>query len=494
MPFEVSEEFIRYLMDQNQQLIDQNNQLNENISEANKQIADLTAQIEALTQKIADLTEKKNKNSNNSSKPPSSDGLNKPNKKRSLREKTDKKQGGQPGHEGHHLEIIGEPDEVIELKPKQCQSCPNWENCKGNACIGEKRYRVDIKVVQTLERYDRIDVECPLCGKELQGEFPEDIKGEIQYGTYISALLVVLSTVGAVSTNRIREIFSAILNLPISKGTIVTMVSRCAKKAEPLLRTIKARLINAPILNLDETGTRVEGKLGWVHCACTTKYTLLELCSKRGFVGMEEMGVLPNFKGIAQHDCWKSYWEYDVKHAVCNSHILRELNGITENYPEQGWAGNFKALLKTMKATKDILIFNGETEALKYYVDLYERQYDEIIKKGYEKNPLKPKEPGKRGVQKKGKIRALIERLENYKAEVCLFFRNFNVEFDNNQAERDVRNVKVKTKVSGCFRSKDGLKDYLAVMSVVGTARKHGKNAFQTILNIFNGNLECVID
>lgn len=480
MPFEITEELVRFLMDQNKR--------------QSEQISELTAQVEALTQKIAELTEQKNKNSNNSSKPPSSDGLKKPNKKRSLREKTDKKQGGQNGHDGHHLEIVGKPDEIKSVIPARCQGCPNWIKCKGNSCIGEKRYVVDVVIKQTLTEYCSVKVTCPLDNSKLKGEFPENIKGWISYGNNISAFLVALNTVGAVSTDRVKEIAGSILNLPISKATIVSMVSRFSLKIQPVLELIKSRILSSPIGNFDETGSRVAGKTGWVHAAVTAWYTLLGYSKKRGAKGMNEVGILPLFKGIIQHDCWASYWKYDVEHSVCCAHLLRELNGIIENHPEQKWAVYFKILLVNMKKTKDVSIENGETNATQHYLEMYDKQYDRIIQSAYEMNPL-PNEPtGKRGRKKKGKIRALIERLDKYKGAVCLFFKDFRVAFDNNQAERDLRMIKVKTKVSGCFRSEEGIRDYLAAMSYIGTAKKHGKNAFQAILNVFEGNIFYAIE
>lgn len=488
MPFELTEELVRFLMDQNKELINQNKKQSEQISE-------LTAQVEALTKKIEELTEQKNKNSNNSSKPPSSDGLKKPNKNKSLREKTDKKQGGQQGHDGHHLEIVGEPDKIKPVIPSRCKGCPNWINCQGNSCTGEKRYVVDIEIKQTLIEYRSLTITCPLDNEKLKGEFPETINGRISYGNKISALLVALNTVGAVSTDRVKEIAGSILNLPISKATIATMVSRFSEKVQPVLAVIKERILSSPVVNFDETGSRVDGRTGWIHGSVTSSYTLLGFSKKRGAKGMNEVGVLPLFKGIIQHDCWASYWKYDVSHAVCCAHLLRELNGIIENHPEQKWAVHFKTLLVNMKKTKDVSIINGELSANKHYLEMYNEQYDYLIRSAYEINPLPADDvSGKRGRKKKGKIRALIERLDNYKGAVCFFFNDFRVAFDNNQAERDLRMIKVKTKVSGCFRSEDGIRDYLAAMSYIGTAKKHGKNAFQAILNVFEGNIFYAIE
>ena len=147
-----------------------------------------------------------------------------------------------------------------------------------------------------------------------------------------------------------------------------------------------------------------------------------------------------------------------------------------------------------MKKTKEGSMINGENAANHCYHKRYLNQYDDILNAACEMNPVPEKTPGRRGRQNKGKIRSLIDRLIANKAAVCLFFTNFKVDFDNNQAERDIRIVKIKTKVSGCFRSEEGIKEYLAVMSYIGTAKKHGKNAFQAILNAFKGNTSYALE
>ena len=489
MPLKDQSEYIHFLMEQNKTVLAQNEELT-------KTVAELTAKIEELTKKISELTEQKNKNSNNSSKPPSSDGLKKPNKDRSLREKSNKTQGGQPGHDDSRLKINKEnPDEIKELKPSRCKNCPNWERCKGTACAGEKRYIVDFEITQKILELVSLKITCPETCEELKGEFPDDVKGEIQYGKNIAALLVALNTVGAVSTDRVKEIAGSILGLPIAKGTIISMVSRCADKLDGFLCKVKDGILQSWEAYFDETGSRVEKKTGWVHCAVTREFTYLFFHEKRGTEAIDDMGILPLFKGIVHHDCWGPYFKYtEIEHAICCAHLLRELNGIIENHPEQKWASYFKNLLVNMKKTKEVSIINGDKAASRIYYDRYMNQYDDFLKAAVEMNPIPPRNPGKRGKIKKGKIRSLIDRLVDHKASVCRFFTDFTVDFDNNMAERAIRIVKTKTKVSGCFRSKEGIQDYLDVMSYVGTAKKHGKNAFEAIVHAFDGDTDFALN
>lgn len=487
MPINITIEFVQNLLDQNAELLAQNTAMVE-------QLAQLNATVEALTQTIKELQEQKNKNSKNSSKPPSSDGLKKETKNKSLREPSDKKQGGQPGHTGTHMIITREPDETHSLIPMPCQNCSQWKHCKGTACIGETRYKVDVQVTQTLDSYESMEIKCPKTNQTLKGEFPTDIKGEIQYGESIASIIVALNTVGAVSAKRTQEILGSLFDLPISTGTVLKMVSRCAGKVSGVVETIKEHMCNASKAHFDETGTRVDGHTRWAHVASDELFTYLFFSDRRGHIGMTEMGVLPSFNGVAIHDCWASYWKFDILHAICCAHLLRELNGVIENHPEQTWARSFKKLLLDMKQTKDDAIKANLTSADAQRIQYYDEEYDTIIKTAFAENPMPAKEPNKKGRPKKGKVLALIERLQKYKGEVCLFLKDFQIDFDNNQAERDLRMIKTKTKVSGCFRTEDGIRKYLTVMSYIGTAKKHGMNAVEAIKNAFKGMPESILE
>ena len=479
MPVNFTKEFVLFLMEQNEK--------------QSAQIAALTATVEKLTETIKELEEKLNKNSRNSSKPPSSDGLKKPNRNTSLREKGNRKQGAQPGHPGTRMVITGKPDHIEELVPAPCRNCPDWKKCRGTACISEKRYRVDIEIHQTLEEYDCLNVVCPKNNAVLRGEFPENIKGEIQYGTNISAFIVALNTIGAVSAKRIQEIAGSLFDLPVSTGTVCRMLSRCAAKASAAVEEIRQKVAALDVAHFDETGTRVDGRTQWVHVACSPEYTYL-FSGRRGKEGMDEMGVLPHFSGVAVHDCWASYWKFPVEHSICLAHLLRELNGIIENHGEQMWPVEFKKFLLKMKKLREKAVSEGKEELSRYHLQKISRQYDEIIKTAHKENPQPEKEPGRKGRRKKGRVPALVERLEKYKGEVCRFIKDFRVAFDNNQAERDLRMIKTKTKVSGCFRTEEGIRNYLTVMSYVGTAKKHGKNAYEAIKSIFENNCGFVFE
>ena len=424
----VTQEFIESLLKQNQMLLEKNNTLIEQVDSLSKTIDELNATIKELREQL-------NKNSGNSSKPPSSDGFKKVPK--SLREKSGKKRGGQKGHQGTHLAVLSKPDEVKQHMHADCNSCPYRDKCAAKACVKETRNVIDAVVEVNITAHEKLCVEvCPLCGESKTGVFPKDvIKANVQYGKNLQALVVAFNTVGAVSVNRLHEILGGVFNIPLSTGTIKNIVSRCAEKIKPSLDTIRRKLSESPLVHCDETGTNIDGKLHWVHNVSNGSYT----------------------------------------------YMTRELNGIIENHPEQVWAGKFKKLLLRMKKAKDKAVAAGKEALSMFTIQNYKREYNNIIKDAYGENPEPVKPKKKRGRVKRGKILALIDRLQKYKGAVCLFLEKLGVPFDNNQAERDIRNIKTKTKVCGCFRSRTGAEEYLGLMSFISTARKNGFDPYHAV-------------
>jgi transposase len=485
----LSNEFTQDLI---QKLLDRIDVLTSVIASQTNSINKLNETVAKLSEENARLKEQINKNSNNSSKPPSSDGFNKPSPK-SLRKPSGKKQGGQKGHEGKGLSITQSPDEIIKYIPSKCTECSNAGKC--TSCgISDTRYEVDMRVDTKVTAHQVLSFKCQKeSGKVLTGSFPANITGTMQYGDNLEALAISLNTVGMMGIDRTHNILSAVFGIPISTGTICGMVKSCAGKLVNTVEKIRAIVTSLPLAHFDETGTRVDKKTIWVHNASNEDFTYLTVEEKRGILGMNASGVLPGFRGIAVHDCWKSYWGYAaVTHAICCAHLLRELTGVSENHPEQLWADKMKKLLLYMKKARDTAV-NADKENLGcQYLHCFDTVYDSIVDEARELNPIKEKQANKRGRQPKGKLRALVERLAEYKGGVCLFTKNFLVPFDNNQAERDVRMVKVKTKVSGCFRTKEGADSFAKIMSYVGTANKHGINSFVAIKKALAGQSDFI--
>jgi hypothetical protein len=435
----------------------------EEVGKLNVQIAELKAQINA--------------NSRNSSKPPSTDGLSKPNAK-SLREKTGRKPGGQKGHKGHGLKIEREPDEVVRVEPIACPGC--GYDLHGINSVGiDVKYVYDVQIEMKLTRYEIYQTQCPACGKTVAGKEPEGCNGTLNYGNTIRALAVVLTQYACVGIDKTRKILRDLLGVPISGGTIKNIMRQLAGKSGESIHEIKANLHLSPTLNVDETGGRIAGKTQWFHVASNSKYTLMTAHAKRGKEGSSAGGILPEYKGVLVHDCWKPYFSFDKsEHALCSAHLLRELNALIEQ--KHLWASKMKDLLLEMKNVVDRCKNLGESELPQYYREKFESSYDAVLAQA---------DAGitKSSTRKKSKAENLLLRLVQYKAEILRFTNNFDVPFDNNQAERDVRNVKVKQKVSGGFRSDNGADDYAATVSVIGTVIKHGKSVLHSVSSLLDG-------
>lgn len=400
MPVNITEVFVRQLMAQIDFLTKQNSTLTATVDSMNQT-------INGLNQTIKELKEQLNKNSKNSSKPPSSDGLKKPvaKKNRSLRESSGKKQGAQEGHEGVHLSVISNPDHIRKHMHSDCTGCPYRTKCLDKACIRETRHEIDAVVTVDVTAHNLIEVRgCPLHGGVKTGSFPENIKAAVQYGKILQAMVVAFNTVGAVSINRTHEILSSVFNIPLATGTIKNMVTRCAEALKDTYERIRLKMITLGLVHCDETGTRVDGKTCWVHVASDQDYTYLAINQKRGQAGMDAADVLPHVHGIIVHDCWGSYWKYqDVTHAISCAHLLWELNGVIENHPEQTWAVRFKELLLDMKKVHDKALLSGKDEVSYYHRHKFDMEYDSIIKTAYGENPLPETSAKKRGRKKKAK-------------------------------------------------------------------------------------------
>jgi transposase len=469
-------------------------EMKQSAEESGETIRRMQQTIDSLNEKISQMEEKLGRNSKNSSKPPSSDGYSKPPVPKSLRSKGGKK-GAQAGHKGSTLMMTRKPDSTVDHMPAGCGGCPHYEECHKAAIVMETRNVLDASVTVTLTAHNRMKVACPMHNDSRTGDFPEGLNAYLQYGENLQGLAVALNTIGAVSLNRTSDILKGVFGIPITPATIGSMVRRCAGKTIPAIGRIIAGSVASGQHHGDETGFRVEGKLHWVHVLSDRLFTFLSISEKRGWKGMEEGGLLPRCHGMLTHDFWASYWHYDgFTHNVCRAHLLRELQNVTDNHPKQTWQKKFSDLLLAMKKAREKALGKGKAELSYSTRYRFKRQYDEIIENAYVENPEpEPSEEKKRGRKKRGKVLSLIDRLKNFKDSVCLIIDDLTAPFDNNLAERDLRMHKSKIKVSGCFRTLDGAKDYLAIMSCVSTGRKHGHNGYDVIMNLFHGSLDFMV-
>lgn len=445
------------------------------------------SKFQKMEARIKELEDQQSKNSKNSSKPPSSDGYKKPSPK-SLRQKTGRKAGGQKGHSGHNLKMTTHPDQTILHAVKFCSQChQDLHQQKG---IQKKTRQVyDIPPLRMKVTEHQIEAKQCSCGCMTTSSFPKEVTHYVQYGPNIKTLLTYLQDYQLLPYQRTAQLVDDLFEHKISQGTLYNIRKYAFEQLEEFELSLEQFLCAATIAGFDETGLRVIAQLHWLHSCSTDKSVHYQVHKKRGQKAMDDIGILPKFKGIAVHDFWKSYYRYDCEHALCNSHILRELIFIKERF-EQDWAQDLIDLLLKMKQAKQRASQQNKTGLSKVTLEKYRKTYKDIIHQGLAINPLSNAPPLiiKRGRKAKSKPRNLLERLEDFADDVLRFFYDFKVPFDNNFSERDLRMMKVKLKISGSFRSLNGAQYFARIRSYIGTARKQSVNAFEAIRSLFTCN------
>lgn len=466
---------IKLILTMQQQLAEQDDLM--------QRLSDQVAEQQALLQTLRDQLAQ---DSHNSSKPPSSDGLKKP-RTRSLRQKGQRPKGGQPGHQGNTLKMVAEADHV---EPHRVTSCPHCQTDLSDIePMGhEKRQVFDVPPVRIEVTEHQAEIkQCPDCGQQVKGEFPPHITPAAQYGPRLKAQASYLNNYHFIPLARTEELLTDFYGQSPSEPVIIEANKQLVQQTEPSRASIKQQLIAARVANFDESGLRVEGRLHWLHVVSTPELTLYHVHRKRGQEGMAAGGVLPQFQGGAVHDHWSSYLKFDnCQHYFCNAHHLRELQFIQEQY-QQAWAAKMAQLLLDIKAEVEGTpppAISLPPERLAHY----EAEYDKLIAKGLAANPPPDNPPPKkRGRSKQSPPKNLLDRLQAHKSGALAFMYDFRVPFDNNLAERDVRMVKVKQKVSGTFRTQSGADDFCAIRSYISTVRKQGHNIIDAIYLAFLG-------
>jgi transposase len=453
--------------------------LQQRVQELEQTIAAQAAEIQELRDQLA-------KDSRNSSKPPSSDGLKKP-RVQNLGRKTGRRRGGQKGHKGHTLEMVELPDHVRVHQVSQCPRCAT-DLRSVEPCGRERRQVFDLPPVciEVTEHQAEIKV-CPQCGSQVKGDFPSNVRQPVQYGPRIKAQASYLNNYQLIPWARTCELLGDFCGHTPAEALVQEANGAVVESIGPSLKATKEQLIASDVVHFDESGLRVEGQLNWLHVASTDLLTDYGVHPKRGQEGMNAMGILPAFEGRAVHDHWSPYFTYDnCQHALCNAHHLRDLLFVVEQY-KQSWAEEIVHLLLDIKAEIDAAPVNQMSlppDRLAHF----ERRYDELIAQGLEANPPPADPPPeKRGRRKQSTPKNLLDRLQKHKPQALAFMYDFRVPFDNNLAERDVRMVKVKQKVSGAFRTRTGAETFCAIRSYISTARKHGLNVIDAIYDALTG-------
>jgi transposase len=438
----------------------------------------LVAQNKVLVERLEELERRLGLNSHNSSKSPSSDGLSKTSRTRSTRGKSGRPSGGQPGHKGKTLKQVDAPDEIVNHYPEFCIYCTAKLEVSAHEDY-RKRQVFDIpKTKMHITEYRAHKRVCPICGKETQASFPVDVQAPVQYGKRVRSLAVYLQHVHFVPEDRLSVLLLDVCGIAITTATLANIGNRAAKEFAPVVAEIERRVAVADVKHLDETGFRIEGKTQWLHVQSTETLTYYRNSPKRG-------DIPRNVIGTVVHDHFKSYYTMGqgVKHGLCNTHHLRELQALVDIEKEE-WATWMQNLLRCAHRAVESHKHRGIDHLPEKLYQCFYEHYDNVIAQGlsfHERLPVLERKKGARGKQKKRVGHNLLLRLQSRKEDVLRFMIDFKVPFTNNRAEQDIRMMKVKQKISGGFRSNEGAETFCNIRSVVSTTRKKGLDLFDTL-------------
>ncbi len=456
-------------------------------------IKDLTpeqkdALIIDLVRRLNELEAKLEKDSHNSSKPPSSDGPKR--KPKSLRGVSGARPGAQPGHKGKTLKRVAQPDH-IEIHPVErvCDACGERLDSTRITVVTEGRQVIDLPPTRFEVTEHRVQIAQCRCGKRHSGVFPEGVSQAVQYGAQVRAAAVYLTQYQQLPVGRTAQALTDLFGLRVSTGTVQHSIDQAAHLLAPAVEQISQALHKQPVVHFDESSMRVGRTPHWLHTASTRTLSWYGAHHKRGREALDSFGILPGFTGIAVHDGWRPYAYYDCEHALCNAHHLRELVFVLES-TGQAWAQQMIDLLCQAKRESDFSLASGNTALSPSRQRYYARRSRALIAQGDRLNPQQARESRRK--ERRGKIRQsfaynLLRRLHTQTRQVWRFIADHRVPFDNNLAERDIRMPKLKQKISGCFRSVCGMEAFCTIRSYLATLRKQNRSLIDALALSFAG-------
>jgi transposase len=455
--------------------------LRRELADALAVVDETRAELGRARERIAELEARLKQNPRNSSKPPSSEGLGKP-APRSLRTKSGRKPGGQEGHKGTTLMQVALPDREIRHEPGACRAC--GAGLAGQPVTGVERRQVfDLPPVRVeVTEHQLIERECG-CGQRTRAAAPKGADAPACYGPRIGAIIIYLYLGQFLSEQRTAQALAELFGAPLSSGTVAALAARAAGRLDGFLERAREQIAASDVAGFDETGFRVAGRLAWVHCARTSKYTLLMVHPRRGKQAIEAMGVLPSFTGVAVHDAWAPYDTYtSPDHQLCCAHALRELQAFTDAAPTGGWcwAAQAAEALTAMQALVSQAICQGRDAADPAALATQIHLYRSAALTGASQTTARS------GALMK-KHNALARRLLDRQDDYLRFTVDFRAPPDNNGTERDIRMAKLKQKISGCLRTTAGARQFCAIRSYLSTAAKHGLSFFDALVMLTEG-------
>jgi transposase len=460
----------------------ENQTLRNDLEKALERLEEANARIKQLEGQAA-------KDSHNSSKPPSTNGFKEPLRKtQSLREKSGKKSGGQPGHPGKTLMLVEQADQTVRLTVEPCHGC-HQDLAEVSLCRTERIQVFDLPRVHLQVTEYHVEVKaCPRCQAETRADLPDGLTpASAQYGPNVKTLAVYLACLHLLPLARVCQILSDLVGTTFSQASVLAACQQSASAVTPVLQRIKTALQTSRVVHNDETGFRVEKKRWWLHVAATCWFTLYLAHPKRGKEAIDAMEILPNFRGTSRHDSLSSYLHYGCMHALCVVHYLRELTFVFERF-EQRWAKEMKALLLEIKASVQLAREEGMTSLPQAVKQDFERRYTHLVQTGMAANPPPHKRAGQRGAPKKSDALNLLIRLHQYQDLILRFMHDFAVPFDNNRAESDLRMMKLRQKISGCFRTQEGAAIFCDLRSYLSTMQKQGVHLLTALRSAIVGS------
>jgi transposase len=441
--------------------------------------------IEELQGRVAELERQVGRSSRNSSAPPSADGLAKP-PPRSMRRKSGRKAGKQPGSPGAALERVAKPDEQVPHFPSVCRRCD--QALDGSVPAGDPVRRqvfdvpeVGVRVTEHLLHA----LACGRCGMVTRADAPAWASAPACYGPGVTTLAAYLSAQHHIPVGRVAEILADIAGIEVSPGWVTDACKRAEHAVAPAGEAVKDAIAASPVAHFDESVTRIAGRNHWMHTAATASLTAYHVDEHgRATEAIKAFGILPRFAGVAVHDAYSGYLCFtDCTHALCNAHAVRELTGIGEYDTaarEDGWAAQMIDLLGDAHRWAATWRRDGHHALPDFKAEDLHRRYDALIERALATHPPR--------TGKQTPARNLALRLGDRKDEFLHFTTDFAVAFSNNIAEQAIRMIKVKTKVSGGFRTLHGAQTFLALRGYISTVRKNGLRAVHALRDALTGN------
>ena len=478
--------------------LDEINKLKGQISNLHEQLSHLRHQNFRLTRRISELecqTALPLKDSHNSSLPPSTDP---PfcKRTRSLRRPTGRRVGGQAGHTGQTRHLVEQPDHILYHRLQQCRRCQ--ASLEDSELVSTRRRQlIDLPEVRPTVTEHRVEARrCLNCGRINKASFPADVRAPLEYGPRMKARAVYLLQYQLLPYERTRELLDDWFGYRPSAATLASFVAECSSKLVRCEAQIKARLKRSPVIHVDETGLRVAKRGQYVHVTSTANLTYYSCHPKRGREAMDEIGILPQYRRTCVHDGWKSYRQYgQCLHSLCGAHLLRELTYLSEaDEQEKRWADPLMKLMLEMKEVADEARNSGMRQVSREQRRELIRRYDELTEENWRNHQKIESRAGPEGEAEAitgqalsiwKQSRSLLLRLKLQREEVLRFMSDLQVPFDNNQAERDLRMVKLQQKIGGCFRSEQGARHFCRIRGYVSTKCKAGRPILPALESVF---------